>query len=343
MVTVSAERLTRVATEIFRAVGATPENTEYIVESLVGSSLAGHDSHGVIRIPFYVSEIKNGKLDPAAKPFVTHETPTTAIVDGANTFGQVSSRFAADLAARKAKESGVAVVNAVRCHHTGRLGEWVERVAADGMVGFAATGRPFGPYGAVPFGGAKGSLGTNPMAWAVPRADGQPPILLDFATTVIAGGKTKVAQAKGEELPPGAAVDKDGNPTTDMAKYRDGGALLTFAGHKGYGLSVMVELLAVGLGGGHKVPPGPRVSTLFIMAINPAAYGSQQEFIDYTESVAARLTSVPPAPGFDRVMLPGEPEALTRAARLREGVPVPERTWEDINRTVSELGLTVSA
>jgi hydroxycarboxylate dehydrogenase B len=343
MLTIGADRLTSVATDIFRAAGATPENTEMLVSSLVGANLAGHDSHGIIRIPYYVSEIKSGKLDPAATPFVAHETATTAIVDGAGTFGQVGSRFAADLAIRKARESGIAAVNAIHCHHTGRIGEWVERVAEAGMVGFATTAGPRGPYSTVPFGGSKGALGTNPLAWAVPRAGGKPPILLDFATTVVAQGKLQVARAKGEPVPAGAIIDKDGQPTTDVEKYFDGGAMLPFAGHKGYALSVIVELLAVGLGGGQKVPEGQRASALFVLAMSPAAFGSARDFEEYVESVSARLTSIPPAPGFQRVMLPGEPEAMTREARLRDGVPVAERTWEQIEQTAKELGLAVPA
>ena len=343
MLTISADRLTRVTTDIFRAAGASAENTDMLVASLIGANLAGHDSHGLLRVPYYVSEIKSGRLDPAATPEIIHETPTTAVVDGANTFGQVGSRFAADLAVSKARESGIAAVTAIYCHHTGRIGEWVERVADAGMVGFATTAGPRGPSSAVPFGGAKGGLGTNPLAWAIPRADGKPPILLDYATSAVAQGKLQVARAKGEPVPAGAIIDKEGNPTTDVEKYFDGGALLPFAGHKGYALSVVVELLAVGLGGGQKGQEGKRSSGLFILAMSPAAFGPPEDFTAYTESVAARLTAIPPSPGFQRVMMPGEPEATTREARLRDGVPVPERTWEAIEQTASELGLTVAA
>ena len=342
MLTIKADRLTKVTTDIFRAAGASAENTDMLVASLIGANLAGHDSHGLLRVPYYVSEIKNGRLDPAATPTVMHETPTTAVVDGANTFGQVGSRFAADLAIRKAGESGIAAVTAINCHHTGRIGEWVERVAAAGMVGFATTSGPNGPYSTVPFGGSKGALGTNPLAWAIPRANGQAPILLDYATSAVAQGKLQVARAKGEPVPAGAIIDKDGNPTTDVEKYFDGGSLLPFAGHKGYALSVVVELLSVGLGGGHKGAEGKRSSGLFVLAMSPAAFGSAADFTEYTESVAARLTGIPPSPGFSRVMMPGEPEASTREARLRDGVPVPERTWEAIEQTAKEQGVTIA-
>src|SRR6266542_6630383 len=168
MLTISADRLTKVASDIFRAAGATEENTDCVVSALVGANLAGHDSHGILRIPAYVADIKRGRLDPKATPEVVQETGATATIDGGSTFGQVGARASADLAIAKAKDNGLAAVTAMHCHHTGRIGEWVERVAAAGLVGFATTAGPYGPYSVVPFGGAEGGLGTNPLAWAFP-------------------------------------------------------------------------------------------------------------------------------------------------------------------------------
>ncbi|MCC6175976.1 MAG: Ldh family oxidoreductase [Chloroflexi bacterium] len=342
MPTIGVDHLTKVATDIFRAAGSTPENADGVVSSLIGANLAGHDSHGVIRIPFYVNEIENGRLDPKASPTVTHETHSTAIVDGASTFGQVGARFAADLAIKKAREAGVAVVTAMHCHHTGRIGEWVERIAAAGMVGFATGSGPYGPYSTVPFGGAKGALGTNPLAFAVPRGNGKPPILLDYATSAVAQGKLQVARAKGVPVPENSIIDKNGQATTDVEKFFDGGFLLPFAGHKGYALSVIVELLAVGLSGGDKVAKNERASCLFLLAVSPAAFRDSTDFAEYVEGVADRLTAIPPASGFSRVMLPGEPEASTREERRREGIPVPDRTWEAIQKTAGEVGAKIA-
>src|SRR3954470_298663 len=139
MLTISADRLTKVASDIFAAAGATEENTECVVSALVGANLAGHDSHGILRIPAYVADIKRGRLDPKATPEVIQETAATATIDGGQTFGQVGARASADLAIGKAKDAGLAAVTAMHCHHTGRIGEWVERVAAAGMIGFATT------------------------------------------------------------------------------------------------------------------------------------------------------------------------------------------------------------
>ena len=341
MLTISADRLTRVASDIFTAAGATPENTECVVSALVGANLAGHDSHGILRIPAYVADIKRGRLDPKATPEVVQETAATATIDGGQTFGQVGARASADLAIDKAKSAGLAAVTAMHCHHTGRIGEWVERVAAAGMVGFATTASPYGPYSVVPFGGAEGSLGTNPLAWAFPRAAGKPPILLDYATSAVAQGKLQVARAKGEPVPPGCIIDKDGNPTTDVEVYFAGGHLLPFAGHKGFALSVVVELLSAGLSGATRIPPEQRAGSFFVLAMAPSAFLPAADFETYVEGLAERLTSVAPAKGFARVMLPGEPEASTREDRKKNGIPVAERTWEQINATARDLGVTV--
>ncbi|MGE3269014.1 MAG: Ldh family oxidoreductase [Chloroflexota bacterium] len=342
MLTIGADRLTEVATDIFRAAGASADNTECVVSALIGANLAGHDSHGILRIPAYVNDIKNGRLDPKAAPEVVHEAGSTAIVDGGATFGQVGARFSADTAIEKARSSGIAAVTAKNCHHTGRIGEWAERVAAAGMVGFATTAGIRGPYSTVPFGGAKGALGTNPLAWAFPRTGGKPPILLDYATSAVAQGKLQVARAKGAPVPEGCIIDKHGNPTTDVEEYFDGGNLLPFAGHKGYSLSVVVELLAVGLSGGALVAEGTRGSCFFVLAMSPEAFLSRGDFDSYVESISERMTSTPPAPGFSRVLLPGEPEASTRAERLKDGIPVAERTWEQIQETASGLGVSIS-
>ncbi|HYU20554.1 MAG TPA: Ldh family oxidoreductase [Chloroflexota bacterium] len=343
MLTISARRLTDVATSIFTAAGATPENAQGVVSSLVDANLAGHDSHGVIRISAYVKDIREGRLDPKATPVVVRETASTAVIDGGTTFGQVSSRMAADLAIRKARAASLAAVAANHCHHTGRIGEWTERVAAAGLVGMATTAGPRGPQSVAPFGGAKGALGTNPMSWAIPRAAGHPPVLMDYATSAVAQGKLQVARAKQEPVPDGCIIDAAGKPTNNVEDFFAGGLLLPFAGHKGYALSVVVELLSVGLSAGDKVPAGERAGTVLMVAIDPGAFRPAEEFTKYVESVVARLKAIPPAPGFSEVLVPGEPEARTRATRQREGIPVPERTWEGIEATARELGLSVAA
>jgi LDH2 family malate/lactate/ureidoglycolate dehydrogenase len=184
-------------------------------------------------------------------------------------------------------------------------------------------------------------LGTHPVAWAMPRGDGQAPILLDFATSAAAQGKLMVARAKGEAVPEGWIIDRDGRPTTNVEDFYAGGVLLPFAGHKGYALSVIVELLAVGLSGGEVVPPSERASCLYVSCVDPNVFRPDGGFVETVERVAGRLKSAPTAEGFSEILVPGEPEARTREQRSREGIPLPDATWEAIAGVARDLSVAV--
>jgi LDH2 family malate/lactate/ureidoglycolate dehydrogenase len=338
----SAEELDRLGREIFLATGATEENAEGVMRSLIGANLAGHDSHGVIRIPSYLADIKIGRLLPAATPELARETAATATIDGANTFGQVGARLAARTAAQKARQTGLGAASLFQAHHTGRVGEWAELGASEGLVTFVAGAGAHGPRMAAPFGGTQAALGTNPFSWGIPRAGGRPPVLLDFATTNAAQGKLMVARARREPLPPGWILDKNGQPSTDVEDFYAGGALLPYAGHKGYAMSVVVEMLAVGLSGGEVVSPASRGSCLFIACFDPEVFRPDGGFTDTVERISARMKAVPPAPGVSEILLPGEPEARARAERRQQGVPLPEATWEALVAAAGELGVRVA-
>ena len=339
MLTRRADELRTLGVAIFLKLGATPENAEGVMASLIGANLAGHDSHGVLRIPSYVEAIREGELDPAASPLVANETPATAVVDGNATFGQLGARLAATLAARKARDLGIGAASALHCAHTGRIGEWAETGAQEGFVTFAAASGAHGPYATVPFGGRQRALGTNPFSWAIPRADGQPPILLDYATSAVARGKLLVARDAGKSVPEGWIIDRDGQPTTDVEDFFAGGMLLPFGGHKGYAMSVIVEMLAVGLSSGQRTPPGGNDSCLFVACFSPAAFVPADEFTASIERIATRLEEQPPAPGVEAVLLPGEPETLSRRDRERDGIPLADATWEAIVAIARDLGV----
>jgi LDH2 family malate/lactate/ureidoglycolate dehydrogenase len=336
----TAQELTDLSRAIFVAAGATPENAEGVTSSLVSANLAGHDSHGVIRIPSYVEDIRKGRLLPAASPFVVRETAATAIVDGGTTFGQLGARLTAQTAAAKAREVGLAAACLFRGHHTGRIGEWAELGASQGLITMVAASAPWGPHQVAPFGGRTAVLGTNPIAWAVPQGGDKPPILLDFATSAAAQGKLMVARARAEPVPSGWIVDAEGNPTTDVEDFYAGGSLLPVAGHKGYALSVIVELLAVGLSGGEVVPPNERGSCLYIGCIDPGAFRAPDEFSGTVARTVERLKSAPTAAGFTEILMPGEPESRSRTERQQSGIPLPESTWEAITDVARTLGVT---
>src|SRR3989339_447934 len=333
-----AQELQELGIAIFKAAGATPRNAEGVASSLVSANLARHDSHGVMRIPSYIEDNNSGRLDPAAIPKITRETSATAIVDGASTFGQLGARLTAQTAARKARETGLGSAALYRAHHTGRIGEWAELGASQGMITMATAAGAF-LHLVAPFGGRGRALGTNPIAWAVPRPGGQPPILLDFATSAAAQGKLMLARAKREPVPQGWILDAEGRPTTNVEDYFSGGALLPIAAHKGYALSVIIELMAVGLSGGDSVAKTECGSCLFITCFDPGAFRPSDMFDESVERIAGRLKAVKPAEGVEEILLPGEPEARAREQRLREGIPLPKSTWEAICAVARNLGV----
>ena len=336
MLVFTPEQLRAAATAIFLAAGADEANTTMVVDHLVDANLAGHDSHGVIRIPSYVRGIKQGQIAPAARPEVVRETAVSALVDARRTFGQVSALFATDAVVAKAREHGVAVAGTFRGNHIGRLGYYPTRAAAHGvalLVTLGAVGRS-----AVPYGGRAGALGTDPIAFGFP-AEGDAPFLLDFATTAVAAGKVMVARDKHEPLPPDTLLDKDGRPTTDPNALFQGGALLPFGGHKGYALSLMAVLLSSVLVRGAAHDQGGDGGKVFFCAIDARVFGDGAPAA--AAGVFRQVRAVPPAEGFDQVLIPGEPERRSAERRRAEGIPVAEDTWQAITATAADLGVSV--
>jgi LDH2 family malate/lactate/ureidoglycolate dehydrogenase len=218
-------------------------------------------------------------------------------------------------------------------------------MARHGVVGFVAAGG-FGGRGgrAAPFGGREGILGTNPLSFGFPAAELEP-MLVDFATTAVAAGKIQVARAKGEPLPPGSILDRDGNPTTNAEDFYAGGVMLPFGGHKGYALAMVVELLGRVLTGADGFAQEGRGGAVYgrsgtlVLAIDTGLFREPDAFRRDVDATLGRVKAVPPAPGFAEVMVPGEPEARTRAARRRDGVYVEDATVAAIRKTAGELGV----
>lgn len=341
MPAIDADSLRTLAQQVLEAAGSPPEPATAVAEHMINANLAGHDSHGVQLIPNYLAGIREGRVVPSVRPTIVQEQPTAALVSGNWGFGQVSANFAMDTAIRKAKDVGVAVVGTVQCNHIGRLGEYPTRAAAQGVASLITSGNLNRTGSVAPFGGSKGALSTSPMAWGFP-AGARPPFLLDFATSVIAGGKVDVALAKGEPLPEGAAFGPDGQPTTDPAVLRQGGSLRPFGGHKGYGLS-----LVVGLFGGiltHADSHATEGATgVFILAIDAGLFGPSEAVGRTVDKAFGRIKATPPAEGFDEVLISGETELRSRKQRLRDGIPIPEDTWDALRQTANDLGVAVAA
>ena len=227
---------------MLEAGGALPGHASIVANHLAEANLAGHDSHGFIRIPQYLEGIKAGKLDPKAEPEVVRERGSMLLIDGHSTFGQVVATRATEMAIEKAGEHGISLATMGNLDHTGRIGTYPEMAAGAGMAAIMFTGFAGGTFGnnVAPFGGRVRRLGTNPIAMAFPHRDGAP-VLLDFASSMAAEGKLRVYRNKGEELPDAWVLDKDGVPSRDPNAYYEGGAILPVGGiqggHKGYALS----------------------------------------------------------------------------------------------------------
>lgn len=343
MPTFSADTLAQVTDTIFRAAGTPDDIAALVARSLVDANLAGHDSHGVIRVPSYVEQITSGEIVPGARPRVERDGPSLIAVDGAWGFGQYVAHVCMELAADKARAHQLGLVSLTRSNHIGRLGEWAEEAARAGVIGMVATSWGGGPFAATPFGGAAKVVSTNPIAWGVPLPDG-PPFVLDYATTAVAEGKLRVARAKGAKVPDGWIVDAVGRPTNDPEDFYAGGMLLPFGGHKGFALAMVVELLSIALTGADTTTDERgRLNGAVFLAIDPAAVRPLDEFRAAAGRIAARMSEVPPAPGSDGVVIPGQPEARSREVRRREGIPVAEATWEAIRSAAHTVGARLPA
>ncbi|HIC88079.1 MAG TPA: Ldh family oxidoreductase, partial [Anaerolineae bacterium] len=315
--------------------GTPSDIAQYVSSSLVDSSLKGVDSHGVIRVSSYIDQIASGWIKPAARPEIQKETPTTAIVRGNSGFGIWALGYAMDLAIQKAKANQVASVGLIESTHTGRLGQFVETAAKEGLFAMLTGGGAHGHprhSSVAPYGGAKRIMATNPYAFGLP--DGRfGPVVVDIATSQVAEGKLQVYRAKREELPPGWILDKAGRPSTNVEDFYGGGMLLPAAGHKGYSLALVAELLGYALLG------KPHELNWFIVALDIAAFRPIAEFVQASEELLQKLKEVPPAPGFDEVLIPGEPEARAEEQRAAEGIPIPDETWQKIQEAARRVGV----
>ena len=326
---VQAAGLHRFASDLLCAVGTDLSAAEIIADSLIDANLAGHDSHGVLRLPAYLAGARQDHVVPAAVPKLLSRSGATAIVDAADGWGQPAMWLATRTAIDCARDHGLGAAVVHRSYHIGRVAPYVESVARKGMIGQAmANAAP----AVAPFGGRSRVMGTNPMAWAVPRAVDAPPICLDVATAGVAEGKLRVARARGFPVPAGNIVDREGRPTTEPGDFYAGGALLPFGGHKGSGFSLLAQFIGRGLAqmdpSGYDGPRG--VNGPFILAIDISRFTDLERFRAEVEAQCTAVTDCLPAEGVEAVLLPGQPELAMRASRERDGVPIAESTWREL-------------
>ncbi len=347
MPTITADALRDLTTRLLLAAGADQRNAGRVADALVLSNLSGVDTHGVFHLPRYVTEIRDGMLVPTAWPEVLTETATTALVSGNWTFGHVVAKFAMVTAIAKARQQNVATVSLVQSLHIGRVGEYAEMAVAEGMIALVwASGYGAEEPVAVPFGGRAPVLHTNPIAIGVPAGD-ETPMVMDFATTTIAGSKVRIAKLKGEEVPLGSLVDADGQPTTDPSGYPTGGGMLAFGGHKGYAFMLADEFLGRVLSGadghleGDRGGPLMRHQGVTMIVLRADLFQPLAEFTRRADELKRQVNAVPPAVGFDEVLVPGDLEARSRQKRSRDGIPVPQEVWQSLMDLAADLDVAI--
>jgi uncharacterized oxidoreductase len=331
--------------------GSSAEEVEAVADNLIEANLTGHDSHGIGMLPRYAESFLEGGLKPNAHAEVLLDAGALLRLDGNAGFGQVIGKEATALGIERALRHGMAIVALGNSHHLGRIGAWAEQAAAAGLVSLHFVNVVARPIVA-PFGGAKAGFGTNPFTAGVPLA-GREPLILDFATSVIAQGKTRVAHNKGEPLPEGYLIDAHGEPTTDprWSVVEPFGAILTFGAHKGYGMAVLCELLggALAAGGvGHREDGARRriMNGMLSVLIDPSAIAGPKGLPAFEREALAFVDSLLGAParaGFERVLIAGDPERSRRAERSASGVPVDPTTWQQILAAAASLGVDPQA
>lgn len=337
------DRLEAFIRDLYVARGVPPDEAATVAARQVEANLVGHDSHGVIKTVDYLKAIEAGHVLPGAPFEVVSESPGTAVVDGHWGFGFVVTEKAMNLAIAKARETGAAAVVVRRQGHVGRLGAYTAMAAEQGMIGLMTADSGRGPKSAAPFGGRERRLGTNPISIAVPSdLPGTP--CIDVATTSVASGKLNVARARGERIPLGWIVDRDGKPTDDPEAYYRGGALLPLGGdqgHKGYGLSFMVEILSgilPGLGFG-VAPDGRHNDGCFLAVFDVSRFLPVDSFRREVAGFVEFVKSTRPAEGFDEVLYPGELEWRLADRRRREGIEIEESTWTQLLSVAQATGV----
>jgi len=343
MPNIAAGRLERIAGRLMQAAGASSAEAATISRHLIAANLAGHDSHGVIHLPSYIASIRKGRLQPGAPFTITRESRATTVVDGNWGFGFTVSERAMQLTIDKARRENVAAATVVRQGHVGRLTDYPLMAAEAGMIGLMTADSGRGPKSVAPFGGREPRLGTNPICIAVPsNLDG--PFYIDIATSAVAGGKLGVAIQRGQSIPTGWVIDSQGRASTDPAAARNGGAMLPLGGsegHKGFGLSAMVEILSgllTGLGFGIE-PTGRHNDGCFMAVFQVDAFRPLEEFKREVTDFAHYLTATPPAEGAERVYYPGELEFLRTRIGRADGIYIEEKTWQNLAELADELGV----
>ena len=330
---VPAETLTEICLTVFKRLGVPADEAVVVTRSMVDANRVGHDSHGVIHLPKYVRELEAGLIQPGAPIQTQHESASMAVLEGNWGFGPVVATRAVSVAIEKARQTDISAVAVSRCNEIGRLGGYACLAADAGMIGLLMVNDHGGGTCVAPHGGVEGRLSTNPIACAVPVAGGDP-VLLDMSTSVVASGKVRVKQHRGEVLPEGWLITESGESTRSADAFYGASpaALLPFGGHKGFGLGVIVDILSGALtGAGCSRDGSARVGNgVFVVAINVASFRTFPGFSAEVERFIKHLKSARCAPGVAAIWVPGERGQAEQRDRDAHGIPIDPETWTQL-------------
>src|SRR5215468_6705349 len=352
MVTIKLENLIDFVADVFAHAESSPEEARRIATYLTTANLTGHDSHGVIRVPVYIRWKKMGAIVPDQTAEVVVDTPSLVVVDGKFGYGQTVTPQAVRIGIEKCKKAGLAALALRNSGHLGRVGDWAEMAAAEGLVSVHFVNAA-GSLLVAPYGGVEKRLSTAPYCVGIPRV-GEDPIVLDFATSIVAEGKCLVASRGGKKLPDGALIDSDGTLSDDphvlYGPYTsDGprdhtagtGAIRAFGEHKGSGLAFICELLGGALTGTGATSGGRKFANgMFSFYVDPRVLDTSNFFDGEITRYVDFIRATKPVAGVDSVLVPGDPERKTRAERTKNGVPLPDDTWAAIVNTAREVGVS---
>jgi LDH2 family malate/lactate/ureidoglycolate dehydrogenase len=331
---VDVEPLRTQVTRIFERLGLPEADGRVVADHLVEADLRGVHSHGVIRVPAYVGACKAGRINPHPDIRIVSDRGGQVVVDGDNGIGQLTAYRANEIAIERGQEHGMAGVALRRSNHCGTMAYYAIRAMQRGLIGFATTNAGINMP---PTGGAKKLVGNNPFAMAVPT-NRDWPMVLDMATSVVAGGKLDVARSKGEKIPLGWARDAEGNPTDDPARARDG-SLEPLGGPKGYGMAIMLDVLAGVLAGGRfGAGLGAPGSGQYFQTLDVERYQPLDEFKARMDELIDQIHAGPRLPGVERIYVPGEIEHGLQQQRLREGLPIEESVMAQLDDLTRTLG-----
>ncbi|HEX7927351.1 MAG TPA: Ldh family oxidoreductase [bacterium] len=347
MPTFSAAELRTLIADCFTKVNVPKDDAEQTARLMVEANLTGHDTHGVRQTPRYVELIEKGLIKAGAPLTVLKETPTTALLDGHHNLGYVAASRATQIAIDKCRKTGLAAVGIRNLNHVGRVGAYPEMIAAAGFVGLVfVNAQSLRGSQVTPFGGLSARLGTNPMAAGFPNPQGEP-VLLDFATSAVAANKIRQAKSRGKQMGQGIMVLKDGTTTNNPDDFLEGRALMLplggEQGHKGYALSVMVDILSgILAGSGTTLHPSADLNNgTFIICINLENFTTREKYEQDLTEYVDHLRATPTAPGAPAVQVPGDYEARNRRQRVKDGITVEASVWEDVRKCADRLGVGV--